>query len=380
MPGQGGATPAVWEDRIFVTSAEGEDLVLVCVSATNGDVLWKSTVGTGNQKARAGEGNSASPSPCTDGQHVWVFFSTGLLAAYDFEGEEVWKLDVGERFGALDIQFGMTSTPVLDGDGLYLQLIHGPMKRDNTEQTGKVIKLNKLTGETVWEYDRLTDVVFECKHSYASPFIYRDGEYEFLVVHGADCTTGHSLETGKELWRFGGLNGPTKINPKNEDITFRFVASPAAADKTIIIPTAKRGPTIAIPVNDNLKGDVTEQEGFAKWIFPSTPDVSVPLIVDGLVYFLHKDGRFQCVELESGEEVYYKATTGANHRTSPLYVDGHIYFGDKRGRCTVVKAGREFEVVATNSLNGEPMTASPIVAGGALYLRTYDALYAIRGN
>ncbi len=142
LPGQGGATPAVWDDRIFVTSADGDDLVLICLNAEDGTQLWQQKVTSGNQDARAGEGNSASPSPCTDGEHVWVFFSTGILACYDFDGKEVWKFDVGDRFGRLDIQFGMTSTPILDGEHLYLQLIHGAMKFDDDSRTGKVIKLD----------------------------------------------------------------------------------------------------------------------------------------------------------------------------------------------------------------------------------------------
>ena len=378
MPGQGGATPAVWEDHLFVTSAKGDDLVLICLRTADGEQVWQRKVTSGNQDARAGEGNSASPSPSTDGKHVWVFFSTGVLACYDVNGNEKWNFNVEDRFGKLDIQFGMTSTPVLDGDHLYLQLIHGAMVRDDNTRTGKIIKLDKLTGETVWEIDRETDVVFECKHSYASPFIYDDGNQKFLVAHGADCTTGHALDSGKELWRMGGLNGTTELNPGRHDPTFRFVASPAASKGYLVIPTAKRGPTVAIQVNKELSGNVSNNENVLQWVLPTTPDVSIPLIVDGLVYLLHKDGKLQCVDLQSGEEVYFERTHTVQHRVSPIYADGHIYFCGKDGVCTVVKAGRNFEIVSSNAMNREAITASPIVANQTLYIRTYDAVYALR--
>jgi outer membrane protein assembly factor BamB len=167
LPGRAGATPCIWDDRIFLTSNEGDDLVLMCVARDDGRLFWKKMVTSGNQDARSGEGNSASPSPSTDGEHVWAFFGTGILACYTCDGEEVWKFNVGDRFGKLDIQFGMTSTPVLDGDSLYLQLLHGPMRLDDQTRIGKVIRLNKKTGETIWEIDRITDAQFECKHSYA---------------------------------------------------------------------------------------------------------------------------------------------------------------------------------------------------------------------
>jgi len=379
LPGRAGATPCIWEDRIYLTSNEGDDLVLLCVSAPDGRILWKKKVCSGNQDARAGEGNSASPSPSTDGEHVWVFFGTGILACYTTDGEEVWKFDVADRFGRIDIQFGMTSTPVLDGDALYLQLIHGAMVLGDDTRTGKVIRLDKKTGKTVWAVDRVTDAQFECKHSYASPFVYRDGSREFLVAHGADCITGHALADGRELWRFGGLNGPTETNPKPHDQTFRFVASPCCVPGTIIVPTCKGGPTVALRVTDDLVGDCTGKKSVVKWINPLTPDVSIPLVADGLVYLLHKDGKLQCVDLETGADVYFQRTHTGQHRTSPLLVDGRLIFGSNDGWVTTVKAGRTFELLDSVDL-GEAVTASLVADDGVLYVRSYEALYAIKGQ
>lgn len=380
MPGQAGATPCVWGDRIYLTSAERSDLVLLCVSTVDGKVLWKKTVGTGNKDARAGEGNSASPSPSTDGQYVWVFFGTGALACYSKDGDEIWKTDVGSSFGKLDIQFGMTSTPVLDGDGLYLQLIHGRMDPRDQTRTGKVIKIDKRSGKTIWEVDRVTNAQFECKHSYASPFMYDDSKTKFLVVHGADCTTGHDPSTGNEIWRFGMLNGPTKLNPKSNDSTFRFVASPCLDTKsgTILIPTAKEGPLVAVKASE-LRGDSSEKASAVAWNLPRTPDVSIPLVVDGLAYILHKDGKLQCIELASGNEIYMNRTYTGQHRSSPTYADGHIYYGSNDGHFTVVKAGRDFSIVSTIAME-EAITASAVVSNGTLYIRSYEALYAIKNQ
>ncbi len=379
MPGPGGATPVLAGKRLFVTSSLDEDLVLLCLNVADGKLLWQQKVTSGNTNARAGEGNSASPSPATDGKHVWCMFGTGVIACYSVEGDEVWKFQVADRFGAVDIQFGLTSTPVLHEDALYLQLIHGSLRRDDDTRTGKVIKLDKLTGKTIWEVDRNTEAQFECKQSYASPMLYQDGNQQFLVVHGADCTTGHDLQTGKELWRFATLNGPNPYNSQNHDPTFRFVSSPNFVPGTLIIPTAKAGPTIALQVDAKLRGDVSKQESVVRWACPQTPDVSIPLIVEDLVYLLHKDGKLQCLELATGKQIYFERTHTAQHRTSPVYADGKIYFGDRDGHCTVVAAGREFRILADNDL-GEPITASPIFSEGVLYWRSYDAMYAVRSS
>ena len=92
MPGPAGATPVVWEDRIFVSTVDDGMLALVCVS-TDGKQLWKKTVAKGNKNVRGDEGNYASPTPVTDGEHVWVFFGQGTVACFDFDGNEIWKTD-----------------------------------------------------------------------------------------------------------------------------------------------------------------------------------------------------------------------------------------------------------------------------------------------
>ncbi len=371
LPGPGGATPAVWEDRIFVISSigseDGAELQLLCVS-TDGEKLWQETVGSGNKRARTFEGNSASPSPSTDGEHVWCFLGTGILACYDMDGNEVWKFDVQDRYGRIDIQFGMTSTPVLDGDDLYLQLIHGTWGSDY--RVGKVVKLNKRTGEEIWAVDRPTEAIDECKHSYASPMLYDDGERRFLVTHGADNSVAHNLETGEEMGRLSGLNGPTELNKNAFDNTFRFVASPSYTAGTVIVPTCKEGPLVAV--------NVPRGDGLVRWTYPKSPDVSVPLIVDDLVYCVRKPGHVFCLDINDGEEQYYGHIHNAEHRASPIYADGHIYICARDGVCTVIKTGRDLNVVAENDIGDEPITASPAISNGTIYLRSFDALYAIR--
>jgi len=384
LPGSGGSTPVVWEDTIFLSSASGDDLVLLSLDRKSGKQNWSVKVTDENQTARRTEGNSASASPCTDGEHVWVFFCrgegfrSGILACYDFSGQEVWKIDIADRFGTIDIQFGLSSTPVLHEDALYLQIIHGAMVRDNDSRTGKVVKLDKRTGETLWEVERPTNAVFENKHSYASPFLYDDGQRKFLVAHGADCTTGHDLATGEEIWRFSNLNGPTTINPGKFDYTFRFVASPCVADGLIVIPTCKRGPMVALKVDANLKGDINQESDNIAWVHPTTPDVSIPLVTRDIVYALDaRGGIFSALDRRSGEKLYEERTHSQAHRSSPVLAGEHIYFIARDATCSVVKAGREFELVATNSFADDEATSSPVIIDGVIYLRTFKHLYAI---
>lgn len=371
LPGSAGATPVVWDDRIFVTSVDGDDLKLLCFNAS-GKKQWERVVGTGNKNARSDEGNSASPSPVTDGKHVWSFMGNGSLACYDVEGKKIWGFEVPDRYGEFKIAFGMTSTPVVDDKHLYLQLIHGDGNASTREAV--VAAVDKLTGEEVWTHKRNSDAVAENEHSYASPMLYKDDEASFLISHGADFTIAHDLGDGSEIWRVGGLN-PHNDAERRYDRTLRFVASPVAVPGLIVIPTAKRGPVVAVDPK-GAKGDLTDSDHI-KWEYPKTPDVPSPLVYDGLVYLCMEDGNLHVLDANSGEEQYKERTHRNRHRASPVYADGKIYLTARDGKITVVKAGRKFEIVSQNDLQ-EPMSSSPAVSNGTIYLRTFKALWAIR--
>ena len=369
LPGPAGSTPVVWEDSIFLTSVNDEgELLLMCLG-DDGKVRWSRTVATGNKDVRGDEGNSASPSPCTDGKHVWAMFANGILVCYDFAGNEVWQLDLQERYGKFKIAFGMTASPVLDGDRLYLQLIHG--EGDPKTREAVVACIEKQTGKEVWRADRPSDAIKECEHSYASPTLYRDSEREYLLTHGADYVVAHDLKYGRELWRSGGLNLPNRYNP-----TLRFVASPAVSDGLIVVPSAKGGPVLALKPTG--EGDITSADEHLAWKRDrDTPDVPSPLIVDGLVYLCRESGNLICVDAKTDKENNDHHTHVQRHRASPVYADGKLYLTARDGTISVVAAGKEFNMLAQNDLGGESISSSPAVANGRIYFRTFDALWAI---
>jgi outer membrane protein assembly factor BamB len=142
----------------------------------------------------------------------------------------------------------------------------------------------------------------------------------------------------------------------------------------VVIPTAKRGPVVA--VKPDVSGLVTDAESGVEWTRPKTPDVPSPLILDDLVYLCMENGVLHCVDRKSGELVYEKRAVSDRYRASPVYADGHIYVTARKGVVTVFKAGREFEQVAVNEI-GEAVSASPAISNGRIYLRSFDALWAI---
>jgi outer membrane protein assembly factor BamB len=363
LPGMGGSTPVVWGDRVFLTSEDGQGLVLMCVS-TDGKELWKRKVAASTRKIRD-EANGASATPSTDGKHLWCYFGSGDLACFDTGGKEVWHFNVQDRYGRFRIQWGMHVTPLLDGDRLYLSLIHSG--------AALVVALDKATGKEVWKAERKSDGYAENEHSYASPVVWRKGDKAYLITHGNDYAIGHDLEDGHEIWRVADLNPKDRYNR-----ALRFVATPVATPDLIVIPSAKDHPVVGL--RPEATGLVRAGSKFEQWRRPrGTPDVPSPLVHDGLVYLCRENGLLICLDARTGAEHYAERVHNFIHRASPVYADGKVYLTARDGTVTVVKAGPKFDKLATNKLPDQ-ISASPAVSGGRIYLRGFKALYAVGGK
>jgi outer membrane protein assembly factor BamB len=373
LPGMGGATPVVWGDRLFLTSefretqgdTSKDSLILVCLG-TDGKERWRKTLANERgRRARGDEGNPAAASPCTDGKHVWAFVGTGHIACFDLDGNEVWKFNAQERYGRFNIQFGITSTPVLHNGKLFWQLIHS--------NGAHVICIDAATGKDVWKVERPSDGTDENEHSYASAQLWKKGDDAYLVVHGNDYTTAHALADGKELWRLGELNPRSNYNR-----FLRFVASPVATEDLIVVPTAKNGPVVG--VKPDAKGKIGPGSPYEQWrLNRGTPDVPCPLVHDGLVYLCRENGILSCVDAKTGQEYYtqrLREGRGIRYRASPVYADGKVYCTGRDGVFHVVQAGKQFKVLAENKLPDD-FAASPVITGGRIYLRGYKHLYCI---
>jgi outer membrane protein assembly factor BamB len=357
LPGVAGSTPIVAKDRIFLTtpSADGKQVLLLCLGK-DGKAQWERALAgkVGDPK------NMASATPTTDGVHVWGYAGTGDLACFKVDGTEVWRAQLQEKYGKFKLGFGMTTTPLVHGGVIYLQLIHSG--------GAWVVALEAATGKELWKTDRKSDGVDECEHSYASIQLWSGG---VLVSHGNDYTIGHDPKDGAELWRLGDLNPKEKYNK-----TLRFVSSPVATPDLIVVPTAKGGAVVGL--DPKAKGMIDRQNtAHQKWRLNSgTPDVASPLLYDGIVYLSDSSGALTAVDAATGAVIYKDRPDKDNHFASPVAGDGKIYLAGRNGTVSVVEAGRTFKVLSVNKL-GDPFDASPAISGGRIYLRGSAHLWAI---
>ncbi len=384
LPGISGATPIIWDDKVFVMSPDAQkDQWLICVGRTDGKVLWKQKLAGG--MLDKGRGNSTSPSPVTDGKTVWALVGTGQLAAFDMDGKSLWQRDLGKDYGAFNIMWVYGSSPLLFAGKLYVQVLQRtpadggyPGVTDKGDRESYLLALEPATGKTLWKHVRPTDAKLESMESYASPIPHAVGGKSQILLAGGDVLSGHDPETGAELWRGGG------INPKRGE-WMRIVPSPVSAGDVAFVAGPKQSPAIAYKTDG--KGDVSET-GKA-WTFDEkrTPDCATPAYHDGKLFVFDGDSHTMTVmDAKTGAKLWQKALENLDKskgkevfRASPTIADGKIYNIGERGTVVIQNAadGTQLAVIPMSTGGPEGVRSSIAVSGGNLFIRTVDKLYSI---
>jgi len=366
MPALSGSTPIIWGDRIFLNVADAlpdtgqaPSLHLWCVDRVKGTILWQKPLGGGNDMQR--KANRSSPSPVTDGTGVWVLTGTGVLKGFDFNGKELWTREIQKEYGRFGLNWGYGSSPLLHGDSLFVQVLHGM----RTDEPSYLLRIDKATGKTIWRVERPTNAYMESPDAYTTPALLEVGASKEIVLTGGDVVTGHDLATGKELWRADGLN-PTN-NPN-----YRIVASPVVHGDLIVAPTRER-PMLVLKAGG--RGDITKSH--VLWSFDSGPDVPTPVTDGTYLYSVNDRGIMFCLEARTGKEIYGRQRLRpGTYSGSPVLADGKIYITNEDGVTSVIKAGPEFQVLAENEFEDYSLS-SPAVSGGQMFFRTTKFLWAI---
>lgn len=400
LPAWSGSTPVIWGNRIFLTSPSksavagsaqqnavqvstqepprpgglrrgggfgqgrdpgGQQLLVLCIQKSDGKILWQRELDTGNRVWM--KHNATSPSPVTDGKTVWVVTGTGAVTAFDMEGKEIWKRHIQKEYGPFGLNWGYGSSPILYDGKLIIEVLHG----NNTDEPSYIIALDSATGKQIWKQERPTDAPRESPDAYTTPAILKVAGKTQIVISGGDYVTGHDPDTGKEIWRAGGLN-PTKQG------NYRIVGSPVVADGMIYAPSRNR-PILALKAGGT--GDIS---GNIAWKFeePGGPDVPTPVSDGKYLYVVNDRGMVILLDAKTGKLVYGpERTANGTVSASPLLADGKLYITNESAVTTVVAAGPEFKVISTNELDGSYTLSSIAVSGKQLFVRTGTHLYCI---
>ncbi len=359
MPEWTGSTPIVWQNQIFLSVADGDKLELWNINRNTGQPVWKRFLGSGNHRER--KQNMSSPSPVTDGERVWVMTGTGVLKAFDYAGNELWKRDIPQDYGEFGLMWGYASSPLLHENALYIQVLHG-MKTDDPSY---ILRIDATTGDTVWREERSTEALNESPDSYTTPALLKYDSNIEIVITGGDAVSGHDPETGKEIWRADGLNPARQRN-------YRVVASPVIEGNMIYAPTRIR-PLLALKAGG--RGDVLQSHVI--WKTDNGPDVPTPVTDGQYFYIINDSGIVYVHDAHTGELIYGKQRIQrGTYSSSPVLADGKIFITNESGLTTVFASGPEFIELSRNPLD-DYCLSSPAISEGQIFIRTAQYLWAI---
>ena len=382
IPGLAHSSPIVWNNRVYVTTAVGaagrpkivvgdssksgidpandtgrHSWRLIALDAQSGEILWNTVAHESVPRMKHHvKATHASATPATDGRYIVALMGSEGLFAFDMNGARKWRADLGVMdVGLVDdptMQWGPASSPVIVDDLVIVQ--------NDRHKDSFLAAYDIQSGKQLWRsaHDEYP--------SWATPAVIRAGGRTEIVTNSGKQIRGFDLKTGKELWRFADNNTQVKV------------PTPIVANDVVIVtggyPPGGR-PIYAIrPGGSGELGD----KGLAWKTDRGAPYTGTPIVYDGILYALTDNGILSAYEPKTGARMYQQRVAGGSgFSASPVAANGRLYLSSEDGDVYVVKAGRTYELLSTNSM-GEPVMATPAIAGNTLFIRTPSRLVAVR--
>ncbi len=413
--GDGIACPIVARGRLYTTAMSAENrFALYSFDAETGEEKWKNELSTGPLPEITPPNSHASSTPASDGERVYVYFSTLGLLAFHRDGQLLWHRALPQPHYLLD--WGAAASPIVYKDLVYFN--------QDDDLSPFLIAIDKHTGEVRWRTERP-----EMLGGYAVPVVCEVGGRAELVIAGTGKLKGYSATTGEELWTCNTLLRTIMTTPVVHDgIAYlsvqsygdserilkyallqwkdtdqdgklsrdelppefekKFTAGDANGDGVLEdaeIDTAFQSVTNLVGGGNTVQavrcggsGDVTESHVLWNIDNKAPSNISSPLLVSGRLFMVKKGGISSCFQASSGKEVWYqkRIPNFGNYYASPVAGDGKIYITGENGVVVVLEDSPELKVLSENDV-GDSCVATPAISNGRLYLRTRSKIMCV---
>lgn len=433
----GHSSPVITGDLLFLTGAEGGErvdagrgdkvidqggkLFTICLDRKSGKILWRREAPRPRLERYQKVNSPASPSAATDGKNVFIFFADYGLLSYTKDGAERWRTPLGP-FNNVN---GHGSSPIVHNDLVILVC--------DQDSGSYLLALDKNTGRERWRVDRS-----EVTRSYVTPAVFnpKSGPAE-LIVPGAYQVTSYNAATGEKLWWVRGFSWQPKSLPVIDgDMIYVHgwegggeaetpTETPSWAEALKLYDANKDGKIIQDEIDPKMRNSFylldLDGKGYLApldWDFYRArraarntllaiqhggrghggrgdlsdsavlwrmqkflPNVPSPLLYQGVLYLVKDGGIFSSVDPKTGAILKQGRLTGAldTYYSSPVAAAGKIYLFSQNGIATVLKAGAQWETLATIDMD-EPIFATPAFVDNRMYLRTRGALYCFEAK
>jgi outer membrane protein assembly factor BamB len=385
IPGLGHASPVIWGDTLYVaTSISGKkdagvkaglygdidpvqddtphEWRLYALDKKAGTVRWQKSVLTAVPKIkRHMKATHANSTLATDGERIIAFFGSEGLYAFDMNGKQLWKKDLGVLDAGFymvpDAQWETGSSPILHDNIVVVQA--------DVQKGSFIAAFDGKTGKELWRKTR------EDVPTWSTPTIHDVNGKTQLLVNGMRHVGAYDFKTGETIWKLSG----------GGDIP---VPTPVVSDGLVYITNAHGMLSPVYAIKETATGDVSLKDGATTndavaWSYARGGGyMATPLIYRGLLYVVTYNGVLTAYDAKTGDKKFtQRLGNGASAFTaSPVGADGKVYFAGEDGKVYVLKAAPAYELVATNDM-AESTLASPALSEGVMFWRTHGHVIAV---
>lgn len=350
--GKGYSGPLVVGDQVYVTESVGKDREAVrALARDDGSQRW-SVTWPGKGKVpffAARNGDWIRATPLHDGEAIYVGGMEEVLVKLDAaSGEEIWRVDFPARFGAQIPDFGFISSPLIDGDSLFVQAANS------------IVSLDKQTGETLWRQLGSTSDIYS-SGAFSSPVLARLAGRKQLLVQTREVLFGLNPATGEVLWEqpvpsFRGMN----------------ILTPMVHNDHILTSTHRHG-TFFYSISEG--GERLQSREV--WKNKVQGYMSSPVAVDGFAYLHLGNGRMACLDLASGSECWISKPFG-KYWSLAVQKDKMLAL-DEGGELILMRANpEELQVLDRRQISDQPTWGHLAVRGDEIFVRELEAVAAYR--
>ena len=428
--------PTVAGGRVFVGTNndrprdpkyKGDRSNVYCFDEKTGTFLWQLSVPKlGAGKVGDWEALGICSSPAVDGDRVYIITNRCEVVCLDVAGmangndgpfqdeaqyaagpgkppirmddtdaDIIWRYDMAEELGVFP--HNVTSSSVLvAGDRVYATTSNGvdySHKHIINPRAPVLIVLDKQTGELVGEEaSGISTRIMHC--NWSSPtfgggmVIFGAGDGFSYGFDPKPETDADGFDILQELWRLD-CNPPHYRRRDGEPIKYatgpgpsEVIATPVYHDGRVYVsigqdPEHGEGVGALSCIDPTQRGDLA-QSGLLWRYTDINRSLSTVSVHDGLVYAGDYSGVVHCLDAGTGK-VHWTHDTEGHIWGSTLVADGKVFIGNEDNVLTVLKAGKQKQVLAAIEFPG-PIYSSPIVANNTLYIATMTHLFAIGGK
>jgi outer membrane protein assembly factor BamB len=380
----------------------GDKGVLMCFAESDGRFLWQAL----HDKLPEMEVHDwpeigICSTPCVVGDRVYYVSNRGELVCLDTEGfldgkndgpvkdeklagrtgaDFIWVLDMVKELGVQPFQ-ASASSPLVVGDLVYVVTGNGvdqDKEKVPAPKAPSFIAVNRTTGKVVWADSSPGERIIEGQWS-SPAYGQVHGRPQVVFPGGDGWLYAFEPTTGKLIWKFN--SNPGKVEAKPGNGQNHLVATPAYYDNKVFVavgqnPENGKGPGCLWAIDAGKTGDVTSSAGV--WQYGGKDfgrSISTVAIRDGLLYAAELRGYLHCLDVATGK-LQWKHDLDASAWASPLVADGKVYIINEDGDVTILRQGKQAEVLAKNPMR-EPVFGTPVAVEGTLYIATQSHLYAI---